>query len=85
MSLVTSSGNKSWSVYLQTDPKTGDLILPLTDEMSAELDWSLGDTLVWTDNQDGTYTIKKKRTVLTFIKKYIIILGNKFARNKHGV
>ena len=85
MSSAMSSANKTWSVYLETDPKTGDLILPLTDEMTAELGWEVGDTLEWIDNKDGSWTIKKKRTVLTLIKKYIIILGNKFARNKHGV
>lgn len=85
MSLATSSVNKTWSVYLETDPKTGDLILPLTDEMTANLGWEVGDTLEWIDNQDGTWSIKKKVNLLTLIKKYIIILGNKFSRNKHGV
>jgi hypothetical protein len=85
MSSAMSSANKTWSVYLETDPKTGDLILPLTDEMTAGLGWEVGDTLEWIDNKDGSWTIKKKRTVLTLIKKYIIILGNKFSRNKHGV
>ena len=85
MSLATSSVNKTWSVYLETDPKTGDLILPLTDEITANLGWEVGDTLEWIDNQDGTWSIKKKVNLLTLIKKYIIILGNKFSRNKHGV
>lgn len=85
MSLATSSGNKSWSVYLQTDPKTGDLILPLTDEMTAGLGWEVGDTLEWIDNKDGTWSIKKKRTVLTFIYKCYILVKNKFSRNQHGV
>jgi hypothetical protein len=83
MSSVTSLENKTWSVYLETDPKTGDLILPLTDEMTAGLGWEVGDTLKWIDNQDGTWTIKKVVNPLTFIKKYLIILGNKFARSKN--
>jgi hypothetical protein len=82
MSSVTSLENKTWSVYLQTDPKTGDLILPLSDEMTAGLGWEIGDTLEWIDNKDGTWTIKKKVNPLTLIKKYIIILRNKFARSK---
>ena len=85
MSSVTSLENKTWSVYLQTDPKTGDLILPLTDEMTAGLGWEIGDTLEWIDNKDGTWTIKKKVNPLTLIKKYIIILRNKFARSKDGL
>jgi len=85
MSLATSLENKTWSVYLETDPKTGDLILPLTDEMTAGLGWEVGDTLEWTDNKNGTWSIKKKRTVLTFIKKYFILVRMKLSRNKHGV
>ena len=85
MSSATSLVNNTWSVYLETDPKTGDLILPLTDEMTAGLGWEVGDTLQWVDNKDGTWTIKKKVNPLTLIKKYIIILGNKLSRNKHGV
>jgi hypothetical protein len=80
-----SSASKSWSVYLETDPKTGDLILPLSDEMTAGLGWEIGDTLEWIDNKDGSWTIKKKRTVLTFIRKYLILVKNKFTRNNHGV
>ena len=85
MSSAMSSASKSWSVYLETDPKTGDLILPLSDEMTAGLGWEIGDTLEWIDNKDGSWTIKKKRTVLTFIRKYLILVKNKFTRNKHGV
>jgi hypothetical protein len=85
MSSAMSSASKSWSVYLETDPKTGDLILPLSDEMTAGLGWEIGDTLEWIDNKDGSWTIKKKRTVLTFIRKYLILVKNKFTRNNHGV
>lgn len=36
-----------WTVSLETDPETGDLMLPLNDEMLAATGWQLGDTLVW--------------------------------------
>lgn len=85
MSSAMSLENKTWSVYLETDPKTGDLILPLSDEMTAGLGWEVGDTLQWIDNKDGSWTIKKKRTVLTFIHKCYILVKNKFSRNQHGV
>jgi hypothetical protein len=85
MSLATSLENKTWSVYIETDLKTGDLILPLPDEITAGLGWEIGDTLEWIDNGNGTWSIKKKKTVLTFIQKYLILVKNKFSRNQHGV
>ena len=68
-----SSESKIWSVYLETDPETGELILPLTDEMTAGLGWEVGDTLKWTDCGNGTWSIKKKVTPLTLFYKYIIL------------
>lgn len=47
-------------VTLQEDPDTNELILPLTDEMLAELGWKIGDTLEWLDGKDGSWSIKKK-------------------------
>ena len=46
---------------LETDPETGDLILPLSDELLKEVDWKIGDTLEWIDNNDGTWTLRKKQ------------------------
>lgn len=51
---------KNWSVILEEDPETKDLILPFPPEMLLELDWNEGDVLVWNDNKDGTYTLTKK-------------------------
>jgi len=39
------------------DPE--QLILDLGQELCDELGWNVGDTLVWTDNQDGSWQIKK--------------------------
>lgn len=47
-------------VKIETDPETGDLILPFTDEMLNEVGWKIGDVLEWIDNEDGTWTIRKK-------------------------
>ncbi len=51
--------NKQWTIKLEEDPDTGDLILPLTDEILQEAEWKEGDTLEWIDNQNGTWTLKK--------------------------
>lgn len=69
---------KNWIIELDRDPKTGDVILPLTDEQLKELGWEIGDTLEWIDNHNGTWTIQlKKRTLLTKLTKYLTILKSK--------
>jgi bifunctional DNA-binding transcriptional regulator/antitoxin component of YhaV-PrlF toxin-antitoxin module len=37
----------------------GDLILVFPDELLAAMDWNEGDTLVWTQNDDETWTLKR--------------------------
>jgi bifunctional DNA-binding transcriptional regulator/antitoxin component of YhaV-PrlF toxin-antitoxin module len=37
----------------------GDLILVFPDELLAAMDWNEGDTLVWTQNDDDTWTLKR--------------------------
>jgi hypothetical protein len=58
-----------WTVELEEDPVTGDLILPLNDEMLEATGWQLGDTLVWelSTNGDGPCAIltKKKEKEIT--------------------
>ena len=51
---------KSWTVTLEEDPETGELVLPFTDEMLAGLGWVEGDTIEWIDNKDGTWSLIKK-------------------------
>jgi bifunctional DNA-binding transcriptional regulator/antitoxin component of YhaV-PrlF toxin-antitoxin module len=55
-----------WIVTLEEDPETGDLILPLSDEVLEGTGWKTGDTLEWIDNKDGTWTLKKKETKMKF-------------------
>jgi len=71
---------KSWTVQVEYDHQSGDFVLPLSDEMLQGLDWKTGDVLVWTDLKDGSWSLSKKRTVLTRIKEYYILLKNKFIK-----
>ena len=50
---------KSWTITLQDDPETGDLIMPLSDEILESAGWSEGDTLEWIDNENGTWSLRK--------------------------
>ena len=52
----------SYLVTLETDSDTGDLILPLPDELLKEAGWKTGDTLDWKDNGDGTFSMTKQKT-----------------------
>lgn len=45
-------------ITLEKD-ENGDLILPLSDELCSELGWKIGDTVKWTDNGDGSWTMTK--------------------------
>lgn len=47
-----------YQVSLEED-SNGDLVLPFDEDMLAELGWDAGDTLKWTDNGDGTFSISK--------------------------
>ena len=51
-----------WTITVEEDPETGDLVLPFSDELMAELGWKIGDTVTWTDMKDGSWTLTKKET-----------------------
>ena len=50
----------SWTITLEAaDDGSGDLVLPLTDEIMESAGWKPGDALEWIDNKDGTWILKK--------------------------
>ena len=56
-----------YTVKVEQDPDTGDLILPIPDGLLAEMDWSEGDDLEWEETliceETGEYhgyTLRKK-------------------------
>ena len=54
-------------VTLEQDAE-GNLILPISDEMMAELGWKIGDTINWNDNEDGSWTMSKLETELVLVE-----------------
>ena len=50
----------SHTLNVVEDPLTGDLLLELTDELCEEMGWTVGDNLEWTNNNDGSWSLKKK-------------------------
>ena len=49
-----------YTVKLEVDPKTGDLVLPLPEKLMEEVGWQTGDTIDWKDNGDGSFSMTKK-------------------------
>ena len=50
---------KTWTVIIEEDVETGDVILPFPQEMLDEVGWNPGDNLKWVDRGDGTWEIRK--------------------------
>lgn len=51
----------SWVRAIVEDPKSpGELLLDLGPEICEHLNWQEGDELLWIDNKDGSWTLKKK-------------------------
>ena len=51
--------NKIWTVTLEEDPETGELILPFPEDCLAETGWQEGDVLEWTDLGNGSWSLAK--------------------------
>ena len=70
---------KSAVVTIVTDPETGELVLPLDDEIFDETGWEIGDTLEWIDQKDGSWLLRKQEKewvlvecVSTFRQRYMV-------------
>ena len=48
-----------WTITVEEDPKTGDLLLPLPEDMLKLQGWVEGDVLEWNDNGDGSWSLTK--------------------------
>ena len=70
---------KSAIVTVVTDPETGELILPLDNEIFDETGWEIGDNLEWIDQKDGSWLLRKQEKewvlvecVSTFRQRYMV-------------
>jgi hypothetical protein len=48
-----------WTVTVEEDPDTKELVLPLPTDLLNQMGWDFGDSLIWDDNHDGSWTLKK--------------------------
>ena len=50
-----------WTVTLEEDPETKDLIMPIPVELLGQMGWDDGDILLWEEMPDGdSYRLTKK-------------------------
>lgn len=52
----------SWTVTVEQDPETQDLILPLPVDMLNQMGWDFGDTLIWKDLGNGSWALEKQES-----------------------
>jgi hypothetical protein len=49
----------TWTITLEEDSETGDLILPFPEDLLKQAGWTEGDTLEWIDNNNGSWILQK--------------------------
>ena len=49
-----------YTVKLEEDPETGELVMPIPVELLNQVGWDDGDTLLWEELPNGSYSLKKK-------------------------
>ena len=61
--------NNSRVIVLELDPFSGEVILPLPDDILETLGCVEGDTVNFIDNEDGSFTISKATSDITIPDK----------------
>jgi hypothetical protein len=51
-----------FSIEIEAD-ENGELMLEFPDELMEALDWQPGDTITWKENKNGSWTLRKKKTI----------------------
>lgn len=51
--------NVTYEVITQEDPETGDLILPIPQELLDRMGWKPGDNLEWVQDDKERWILKK--------------------------
>lgn len=73
---------KKFTGVVQYDANFDEYFIVFDDQLTKDLGWKVGDTLVWKDNNNGSYTLTKKEaedlkvymveTVSTFRHRYAV-------------
>ena len=57
---MDDKNNTKWTVTLEEDLETGELVMPFPPELLAQVGWDYGDVLVWTEAEHGAFVLSKK-------------------------
>lgn len=69
----------NWTITLEeADDGSGDLVLPLPDDLLEGAGWKEGDTLEWIDNKNGSWTLRKKESWLMTFYHYLMTKKKQF-------
>ena len=49
-----------WTVTVEQDPETGELMLPFPPDMLAQVGWDIGDVVKWNQDEHGNFILTKK-------------------------
>ena len=49
-----------WTVTVEQDPETGELVLPFPPDMLAQVGWDIGDVVKWNQDDHGNFVLTKK-------------------------
>lgn len=52
--------NMSYEVITQEDPETGDLLLPIPQELLDKMGWQEGDEIEWKVDTQGRWVLSKR-------------------------
>lgn len=55
-----SSSDVAYEVIVQEDPDTGDMLLPIPQELLDQLGWKEGDELEFNEASDGSIILSKR-------------------------
>jgi len=57
---MSQTNKNTWVAQVEEDTETGELVLPLPDELLNQVGWDFGDTLVWEELDNGNWSLRKK-------------------------
>ncbi len=49
-----------WTITVQEDPETKELVLPFTEEILKAAGWKEGDVIIWKKKDSKSWTLRKK-------------------------
>lgn len=52
---------KTWVVQVVEDFETGELLLPIPDELIQLQGWKIGDVLQWKESENGSWVLTKEQ------------------------